>query len=81
MMRTYNMLEAKSQLSKLVEAVESGAVKEIVIARNGKAAARVVPIRAKGKSVIFGLAKGQFEIGDDIDADNAQIEALFNGAP
>ena len=38
------MLEAKSTLSKLVEKVESGAEKEIIIARNGKPAARLVPL-------------------------------------
>ncbi|MEZ5863323.1 MAG: type II toxin-antitoxin system prevent-host-death family antitoxin [Geminicoccaceae bacterium] len=43
-MHTVNMLEAKTQLSKLVEAVESGAEAEIVIARNGKPAAKLVPI-------------------------------------
>lgn len=43
-MSIVNMLEAKTQLSKLVEAVESGAEKEIIIARNGKPAARLVPI-------------------------------------
>ena len=35
-MTTINMFEAKSQLSRLVEAVETGAEKEIVIARNGR---------------------------------------------
>lgn len=45
-MTTVNMLEAKTQLSKLVEAVESGAEAEIIIARNGKPAARIVPIVA-----------------------------------
>ncbi len=46
-----NMLEAKTTLSKLVEAVESGAEKEIIIARNGKPAAKLVPVdqAAKGK--------------------------------
>ena len=41
-MSTVNMLEAKSHLSRLVDAVESGAEAEIVIARNGK------PRRAAG---------------------------------
>ena len=41
-MSTVNMLEAKTNLSKLVEAVESGAESEIIIARNGKPAARLV---------------------------------------
>ncbi len=35
-MTKVNMLEAKTHLSRLVEAIESGAEKEVVIARNGK---------------------------------------------
>ena len=34
-MTTVNMLDAKTRLSQLVEAVESGAEAEILIARNG----------------------------------------------
>jgi prevent-host-death family protein len=75
----YNMLEAKNNLSKLVDAVESGAVAEIIIARNGKPAARVVPIKVNRAGVRFGTCKGEFEIGDDIDACNGQIETMFNG--
>ena len=36
------MLEAKSTLSRLVEAIERGEAREIVIARNGRPAARLV---------------------------------------
>jgi len=43
-MSPVNMLEAKSNLSRLVEAVETGKVAEIIIARNGRPAARLVPI-------------------------------------
>ena len=39
-----NMLEAKSTLSRLVDAIEKGNEKEIIIARNGKPAAKLVPI-------------------------------------
>lgn len=78
-MHAYNMLDAKNNLSKLVDAVESGAVAEIIIARNGKPAARVVPIKAIGTGVRFGTCKGEFEIGADVDACNAQIEAMFYG--
>ena len=77
-MHAYNMLEAKNSLSKLVDAVESGAVAEIIIARNGKPAARVVPIREKGAVVLFGTCKSEFLIGDDIDASNWAISELFN---
>ena len=58
--------------------VESGAVTEIVIARNGKPAARVVPIREKGATVQFGTCQGEFVIGDDIDASNAEIADMFD---
>jgi prevent-host-death family protein len=40
-MRTVNMHEAKTQLSRLVEAVERG--ETVVIARKGKPAAQLVP--------------------------------------
>jgi len=38
--RTVNMLEAKTHLSRLVEAIETGAAIEVVIARNGRPVAR-----------------------------------------
>jgi hypothetical protein len=38
-MRSVNMLQAKSTLSRLVEAIELGREAEIVIARNGRPAA------------------------------------------
>jgi len=38
------MLEAKSSLSRLVDAIETGREREIILARNGRPAARLVPI-------------------------------------
>lgn len=78
-MATVNMLEAKSNLSRLVEAVESGREAEIVIARNGKPAARLVPIAPTRKRVIIGLAKGKFEAPSDEDwkADDEEVAAMF----
>lgn len=37
------MFEAKSNLSRLVQAVETGAEDEIIIARNGRPVARLMP--------------------------------------
>ncbi|HEY1612730.1 MAG TPA: type II toxin-antitoxin system prevent-host-death family antitoxin [Rhizomicrobium sp.] len=74
-----NMLEAKSNLSRLVEAVESGAEKEIVIARNGKPAAKLVPIKQPEMGKRIGVAEGKYVIPETIDADNALIEKLFYG--
>jgi prevent-host-death family protein len=73
------MLEAKNNLSKLVEAVESGGECEIIIARNGKPAARLVPIEGKRQGVRLGLAKGKFVVPDDIDRDNDEIAKMFYG--
>ena len=79
-MPVVNMLDAKSKLSRLVQAVESGEEKEIVIARNGKPAARLVPIEtAPDVSKRIGIAKGEFEVPDDFDADNEAIAKLFYG--
>ncbi len=76
-MNAINMLDAKSNLSRLVDAVESGAEREIIIARNGRPAARLVPIKPAGAGKRIGIAKGKFTVPDDIDGDNAAIAALF----
>jgi prevent-host-death family protein len=79
-MRTVNMLEAKTQLSRLVEAVESGAESEIVIARNGKPAAKLMPIE-KRKGVRIGLSAGVYAPMslEDFDAHNEEIAKIFEG--
>jgi antitoxin (DNA-binding transcriptional repressor) of toxin-antitoxin stability system len=41
-----NMLEAKTHLSRLVEAIETGAENEVVIARNGGPVARLTGLQA-----------------------------------
>jgi prevent-host-death family protein len=78
-MTVVNMLEAKTNLSRLVEAVESGRQAEIIIARNGKPAARLVPVETRPKGQRIGIAKGEFVVPDDFDADNEEIAKLFYG--
>ena len=81
-MSTVNMLEAKTNLSKLVEAVESGAETEIIIARNGKPAAKLVPLDAQPKKKIrLGLAVGKYPPLDyeAFQALDAEFEAMFHG--
>jgi antitoxin (DNA-binding transcriptional repressor) of toxin-antitoxin stability system len=76
-----NMLEAKTHLSRLVEALESGAEAEFVISRNGKPAARLVPYVTAPARQRIGVAKGCFKApGLDPDLD-AEVAALFGGAP
>lgn len=77
-MTTVNMLEAKSSLSRLVQAVESGHEAEIIIARNGKPVARLVPLQPQAAlDQRIGVAKGLFAIPDDIDVCNDTIAELF----
>jgi len=76
-MQTVNMLQAKSSLSRLVEAIEQGQEREIVIARNGRPAARLVPMVPAGKRL--GVAKGLFEVPDSIDLHNDEVARLFMG--
>jgi prevent-host-death family protein len=77
-MTTVNMHEAKSQLSRLVAAIRSGAQSEVVIAINGTPAARLVPIEDKPK-LRWGLLKGRITVPDSIDGQEAEIERLFAG--
>jgi prevent-host-death family protein len=74
-----NMHDAKKRLSQLVDAIESGAETEIVLARNGRPAARIVPMPGK-QPLRFGLACGEFDVPDNWDADDMEIAKLFNGA-
>jgi len=74
-----NMLQAKSNLSRLVEAIEQGREREIVIARNGKPAARLVPIETVPPQRRLGFAKGLFIVPDDFDSTNEEIERMFSG--
>lgn len=81
-MRVVNMLDAKTNLSKLVEAVESGHETEVVIARNGKPAARLVPVAAlQDTSKRIGLFDGKYPPMslEDFNARNEEIERLFYG--
>jgi prevent-host-death family protein len=79
-MSSVNIFEAKTHLSRLVEEIASGAQRDIIIARNGKPAARLVPLDARPK-LRLGLAKGRYVVPEHIDDDNEEIAAMFEGEP
>lgn len=64
-MNIMNIHEAKTQFSKLIDAAMQGA--EIIIAKAGKPAAMLVPLRNKKIRKPGGL-KGKIKIADDFDA-------------
>lgn len=59
------MHDAKSTLSELVAAAERG--EDVIIARNGTPAVRLVALRPKYPPVQLGILAGQIEIGPDFD--------------
>ena len=73
---TVNVYEAKSHFSQLLTRAEGG--EEIVIARNGRPVARLVPISVRPNRTP-GLFKGQFVIADDFDDFTEQDERDWYG--
>jgi prevent-host-death family protein len=65
-MRTVNVHDAKTNLSRLLEEVESG--RDVVIARSGTPVARLVPIKKRGPRRLFGRDRGKFIVPEDFDA-------------
>jgi prevent-host-death family protein len=66
-MRTVNIHEAKTHLSRLVEDAAQG--EEIVIAKAGKPVARLVPLAAPERRVPkLGTMKGKIWMADDWDS-------------
>jgi prevent-host-death family protein len=77
-----NMLEAKSQLSKLVKAAIAG--EEVVIASHGKAQVKLVPLMAESGLHQPGSLRGAMPNPDACDAAfsdsvEAEVSALMNG--
>ena len=76
---TYNLYEAKTQLSKLVERAHEG--EEIIIAKAGRPLAKLVPLgRKRRRRRQFGGWEGKVWIADDFDAPLPDdIQAAFEG--
>jgi len=64
--KTVNVHEAKTQLSRLLERVERG--EEIVIARAGTPVARLLPFTPPGLARELGMDEGRVDIPGDFDA-------------
>jgi prevent-host-death family protein len=70
-----NVHEAKTQLSRLLQAVENG--EEVVIARNGEPVAKLVPHVEEPKPREPGWAEGRIEILEGFDEYDEQIARDF----
>lgn len=77
-MKTVNVHEAKTHLSRLLAEVEAG--EEIVIARAGKPVARLTPEVPVPSRRRLGPLAGQFSMPDDFDTwAQDEIVAMFHG--
>lgn len=78
-MRTINIHEAKTHLSRLVDQAAQG--DEFVIAKAGKPLVKVVPLDAAAKQgVRLGFLAGEIAVPDDFDAmGREEIQQLFCG--
>ena len=79
MATTVNVHEAKTHLSRLLEAVEAG--EDVVIARAGKPIARLVPAGVRTEPRMPGSWRGRVVIADDFDDTPEELIAAFSGDP
>jgi prevent-host-death family protein len=76
-LRTVNIHEAKTHLSRLVDAAAKG--EPFIIAKAGKPMVKVVPIDAPAKPKRFDFMAGEFTVPDDFDTMyQEEIEKLFD---
>ena len=79
-MTRVGMHEAKTHLSRLVERVEAG--EDVVIQRNGKPVARLVPVAPEQRTMasVRGAWHGRVRIAEDFDELPADIAASLGAA-
>ncbi|MCY7363973.1 MAG: type II toxin-antitoxin system prevent-host-death family antitoxin [Frankiaceae bacterium] len=78
-MTVVNMLEAKTQLSKLVARAEAG--EDVIIARDGRPAVRLTPVQPGDGWArrVAGSLKGQIVMSEDFDEPMPELEASVYG--
>ena len=77
-MKTYDIREAKAQLSRLVDRAAPG--EAFVITKAGKPLVKVSAIDAPSKPRRLGFLKGEITVPDDFDRmGECEIAALFRG--
>ena len=78
MPRQFNVHQAKTQLSRLVDAAAAG--EEILIAKNGRPMARLVPLESAVRPTFIGSMQGEFTVPEDFDAPLPdEVIAAFEG--
>lgn len=78
-MAQVNVLEDKTDLSKLVNLLETKQEEVIYLEKNGVAVAQLtlIPKKAAGKRI--GVAEGKFKVPDEFDSWDKEVEEMFGG--
>jgi antitoxin (DNA-binding transcriptional repressor) of toxin-antitoxin stability system len=74
-----NVLEAKTDFSKLLRLLETKRESAITIARNGKPVAIMTLYPEQPVSKRIGIAKGKFHDPEDFDTYDDEIAAMLTG--
>ncbi|MET8327173.1 type II toxin-antitoxin system prevent-host-death family antitoxin [Streptomyces sp. NPDC005181] len=73
--RQYNVHEAKTHFSRILEQVATG--EEVVISKAGEPVAKVVPLRPKVRRTGRGSLKGRIHLAADFDELPGEIADAF----
>jgi prevent-host-death family protein len=77
-MKTLNLYQARANFSRLVDEAANG--ESIVIAKDGKPLAALVPVARVAKTPFkFGTLKGKIHIANDTRTGDPEIERLLTG--
>lgn len=77
-MTTYNMLDAKNNLSKICRMLTDGDEDFVVVANNGKPVAKIIPYNNEPKKRI-GILENKFKYSDSFDEYNDEISKMIFG--
>ena len=77
-----NVLEAKTNFSKLLLLLETKQEKEIIICKNNTPVAKITPMPEIDRASFLGIAEGKWEIYDDehFDDEDSEINGMFYGS-
>ena len=77
-MKMVELSQATSALSRLIDAIEQGREREIIISRDGRPVAKLVSLQTALVERRLGLARGAFEVPETIDARSEEIAKRFS---
>ena len=77
--KSVNVHEAKTHLSRLLKRVDRG--EEIIIGRDGKPVAKLVPFAAPATKRVLGQAAGQIKLAPDFDRLPERVRRQFEDGP